>query len=126
MKESRRSKVPTRIQSYIFPIKSTYVSLATPAVGAPGSPDAVEDSSVGEDPYVHVGHGDFVQLPSLLVFEEQVGHPDFLRVGQCQEFHTTCESASVSNRHSLLYKIIKLLKNALLYLGTKVILNKLT
>ena len=54
------------------------------------SPDAVEDASVREDADVHVGHGDLVQLTRLLVLEEQIRHPDLLRIRQSQELHPTC------------------------------------
>ena len=61
------------------------------------SPDAVEDSSVGEDPDIHVWHGDFVQLSRLLVLEEEIGHPYFLRVSQRQVLNATCPADSISD-----------------------------
>ena len=61
------------------------------------SPDAVEHPSVGEDPYIHVWHGDFVQLSRLLVLEEEIGHPDFFRVSQRQVLNTTWRADSISD-----------------------------
>ena len=60
-------------------------------------PDAVEDPSVGEDPDIHVWHGDLVQLSRLLVLEEQIGHPDFLRVSQRQVLNATWRVDRISD-----------------------------
>ena len=47
-------------------------------------PDAVEDVAAGEDAHVDVGHDDVVEVALPLVGEEQIGHPDLVRVGQRQ------------------------------------------
>lgn len=53
------------------------------------SPDAVEDTAVGKNADVHIGHDDGVEMPLSFIREEQIGHPHFVRIGQRQIFDFT-------------------------------------
>ena len=45
--------------------------------------DAVEDITIGEDSDVDIVDEDVVEVPSLLITEEGVRHPDLLGVSEC-------------------------------------------
>jgi hypothetical protein len=53
---------------------------------SPRLPDAVKDVAVGINAHVDVGHDQIVEVAVSLVGEEQIRHPDLLRVGQRQIF----------------------------------------
>ena len=50
-------------------------------------PNAVEYSAVGEDADVDVGDNNVVKVSFSLVGEEEIGHPDFVRVRQRKVFN---------------------------------------
>ena len=43
-----------------------------------------------EDPHVDVGYDDVVEVALSFVGEEQIRHPHFARIGQCQILEFTC------------------------------------
>ena len=53
-------------------------------------PDAVEYFSVGEDANVDVWHYNVMKVTFTLVGEEEIGHPDFVRICQRQILQFTC------------------------------------
>ena len=59
-------------------------------------PYTVEYFAVGEDANVDVGHDDVMKMALALVGEEEIGHPDLIRIRQCQVLQFTCDRYSRS------------------------------
>ena len=59
-------------------------------------PDAVEDFAVGEDADVDVGDDDVVKVSFPFIGEEEIRHPDFIRIRQCQVLQFTCNTSGAA------------------------------
>lgn len=52
-------------------------------------PNAVQNPSVWKNSHVDVGHDNVMEMAFTFVGKEEIGHPDFARVVECQILHST-------------------------------------